>query len=128
MNLRRRGAIKPFVLNQKRIAGIGNVYVQDPLFKAGIHPLRRINTLSDDKVAALWQALQEMLQESIGHGGSSWELNLYGEKGGWVDHFLLVGYREGEPCPRCATAVVKIKAGSTSGYVCPVCHPLDDTG
>ena len=103
MNLRRRGAIKPFVLNQKRIAGIGNVYVQDPLFKAGIHPLRRINTLSDDKVTALWQALQETLQESIDHGGSAWELNLYGEKGGWGEHFLLVGYREGEPCPKCGT-------------------------
>jgi formamidopyrimidine-DNA glycosylase len=124
----RRGAIKPFLLNQKRIAGIGNVYVQDPLFKAGIHPLRRINTLSDDQVAALWQALQETLQESIDHGGSAWELNLYGEKGGWGERFLLVGYREGQPCLRCGTEVKKIKTGSTSGYVCPACQPLDDTG
>jgi hypothetical protein len=57
--------------------------VQDPLFKAGVHPLRRINTLSDDEVAALWRVIREMLQESIDHGGSAWELNLYGEKGGW---------------------------------------------
>jgi len=68
----RRGAIKPFLLNQKRIAGIGNVYVQDPLFKARIHPLRPINTLSDDEVTALWQALRETLQESIHRGGSAW--------------------------------------------------------
>lgn len=121
----RRGAIKPFLLNQRRIAGIGNVYVQDPLFKAGIHPLRRINTLSDDKVAALWQALQETLQESIDHGGSAWELNLYGKKGGWGERFLQVGYREGEPCPRCGTEVEKIKTGSTSGYVCPRCQSLE---
>jgi formamidopyrimidine-DNA glycosylase len=81
----RRGAIKPFLLNQKRIAGIGN------------------------------------------HGGSAWELNLYGEKGGWDERFLQVGYREGKPCPRCGTAVEKIKTGSTSGYVCPACQLLKDS-
>ena len=124
----RRGAIKPFLLNQKRIAGIGNVYVQDPLFIAGDHPLRRIHTLSDDEVTGLWRALQETLQESIDHGGSAWEMNLYGEKGGWGERFLLVGYREGEPCPKCGVAVVKIKTGSTSGYVCPACQPLGDSG
>jgi formamidopyrimidine-DNA glycosylase len=61
----RRGAIKPFLLDQKRIAGIGNVYVQNPLFKAGIHPLRRIHTLSDDEMAALWRAIRETLQERV---------------------------------------------------------------
>jgi formamidopyrimidine-DNA glycosylase len=49
--------IKPFLLDQKRIAGIGNVYVQDPLFKAGIHLLRSIHALSEDQVGALWRAL-----------------------------------------------------------------------
>lgn len=121
----RRGGVKSFLLNQSRIAGIGNVYVQDPLFKAGIHPLRAINTLSDDEVAALWGAIQETLQESIKHGGSAWEMSLYGEKGGWDERFLLVGYREGQPCPVCGAAVEKIKTGSTSSYVCPVCQPLE---
>ena len=124
----RRGAIKPFLLNQKRIAGIGNVYVQDPLFKAGIHPLRRIDTLGDDEVAALWRALRETLQESVDHGGSAWEQNLFGVKGGWGERFLLVAYREGEPCPACGTPVVKIKTGSTSGYICPACQTLEDSG
>jgi formamidopyrimidine-DNA glycosylase len=123
----RRGAIKPFLLNQKRIAGIGNVYVQDPLFVARIHPLRPINTLSGEEVAALWQALQDTLQESIAHGGSAWEMNLYGEKGGWGESFLRVGYREGQPCPTCGTTVVKIKTGSTSSYVCPACQPFEDS-
>ena len=122
----RRGAIKPFLLNQRRIAGIGNVYVQDPLFKAGIHPLRPINTLSDDEVAALWQALQETLQESVDHGGSAWERDLYGQKGEWGERFLLVGYREEQPCPSCGTTIVKIKTGSTSGYICPTCQPLGE--
>jgi formamidopyrimidine-DNA glycosylase len=123
----RRGAIKPFLLDQKRIAGIGNVYVQDPLFKAGIHLLRSIQTLSDDEVAGLWRAIRETLQESIDHGGSAWELNLYGEKGGWDESFLRVGYREGQPCPACGTTVVKIKTGSTSSYICPGCQPLENS-
>jgi formamidopyrimidine-DNA glycosylase len=74
--------IKPFLLDQKRIAGIGNVYVQDPLFKAGIHLLRSIQTLSDDEVAGLWRALWETLQESVDHGDSAWELNCTARRGG----------------------------------------------
>jgi len=121
----RRGAIKHFLLNQKHIAGIGNVYVQDPLFKARLHPLRKINTLSDEEVAALWRALQETLQESVDEGGSAWEQSLHGEKGGWGEDHLLVGYREEQPCPVCGAEIVKIKTGSTSGYICPACQPLE---
>ena len=121
----RRGGIKSFLLNQKRVAGIGNVYGQDPLFKAGLHPLRAINTLSDEQIAALWQAMRDTLQESIDHGGSRWEQNLYGEHGAWDSRFFLVAYREGEPCPTCGTAVEKIKTGSTSTHICPACQPLD---
>jgi formamidopyrimidine-DNA glycosylase len=121
----RRGGIKSFLLNQKRIAGIGNVYVQDPLFKAGIHPLRRINTLSDEETEALWQALRQTLQESIDHGGSHWEQNLHGEHGRWDSSFLRVAYREGKPCPTCGTTVEKIKTGSTSTHICPACQPLE---
>jgi formamidopyrimidine-DNA glycosylase len=121
----RRGAIKTFLLDQKRIAGIGNVYVQDPLFKAEIHPLRSINALSDDEVARLWKALRETLQESIDQGGSAWERNLYDEKGRWDTSFFLIAYQEGKPCPVCGTTVEKIKTGSTSSYVCPTCQPLE---
>lgn len=123
----RRGGIKSFLLNQKHVAGIGNVYVQDPLFKAGIHPLRSINSLSDDEIQALWQALRETLQESIDLGGSHWELNLYGEHGRWDNNYLRVAYREGEPCPSCGTAVLKTKTGSTSTHICPNCQPLEPT-
>ncbi|MBN1135506.1 MAG: Fpg/Nei family DNA glycosylase [Anaerolineae bacterium] len=120
----RRGAIKAFLLDQDRIAGIGNVYIQDPLFKAKVHPLRPIHTLSDEEIAALWQAIRDTLQESIDAGGAPFELNLYGQKGGWNANFL-VGYREGQPCPVCGTAVEKIKTGSTASYICPSCQSLD---
>jgi formamidopyrimidine-DNA glycosylase len=120
----RRGGIKAFLLDQKRMSGIGNVYVQDPLFKAGIHPLRTIDTLSEEEIEALYKAIRETLQESIDHGGAAYELDLYGEHGGWDSSFLLVAYREGEPCPRCGTAVEKIKTGSTSTHICPSCQVL----
>jgi formamidopyrimidine-DNA glycosylase len=120
----RRGAIKAFLSDQDRIAGIGNVYIQDPLFKARVHPLRSIQTLSDEEVAALWWAIRETLQASIDAGGAPFELNLYGQKGGWNASFL-VGYREGKPCPVCGTPVEKIKTGSTSSYICPSCQPLE---
>ena len=120
----RRGGIKAFLLNQKRMAGIGNVYVQDPLFKAGIHPLRTIDSLSDAEIKALYYALRETLQESIDHGGAAYELNLYGKKGGWDSRFLLVAYRERQSCPKCGTAVEKIRTGSTHTHICPSCQPL----
>ena len=121
----RRGGIKAFLLNQARIAGIGNVYIQDPLFKARVHPLRKIDSLSDDEVEALWRAMRETLQESVDLGGSAWEMDLYGQKGRWATSYFLVAYREGKPCPECGTPVEKIKTGSTSGFICPQCQPLN---
>jgi len=121
----RRGAIKPFLLNQARIAGIGNVTVQDPLFRARIHPMRCINSLSDDEITALYDAIQHTLREAVEHGGSHWEHNLYGQRGAWDMGFFDVGYRESDPCPACGTTIEKIKTGSTSGYICPQCQVLE---
>jgi formamidopyrimidine-DNA glycosylase len=78
--------------------------------------------LSEDEVAAVWQALRQTLQESIDQGGFAYEQNLYGRKGSW--NCFEVGYREGHPCPRCGTVVVKIKTGSTASYICPRCQSL----
>jgi formamidopyrimidine-DNA glycosylase len=118
----RRGAIKTFLLDQSRVAGIGNVYVQDPLWKARIHPLRPIPTLTDGEIEALYQALRQNFQDSIDQGGFAYEQNLYGQKGSW--NCFEVGYREGHPCPRCGTVVQKIKTGSTASYICPGCQKL----
>jgi formamidopyrimidine-DNA glycosylase len=120
----RRGAIKTFLLNQDRIAGIGNVYVQTPLWKAKIHPLRPIPSLSDGEVAALWQALRDVLQGSIDAGGAPFELNLYGQKGGWDDPYLF-HWEEGAPCQVCGTPLAKIRTGSTGSYICPGCQVLE---
>ena len=115
----RKGAIKTFLLDQKRIAGIGNVYVQDPLFKARIHPLRKIDSLSDAEIAALWTALRETMQQSIDQGGSAWEQNLYGVKGQWDQRFMHILHLEGQPCPVCGTTIENIETGPTSWLSMP---------
>jgi len=117
----RRGAIKAFLLDQDRIAGIGNVYVQTPLWQAKIHPLRAIPSLSEEEIAAPWQAIREVLQGSIDAGGAPFELNLYGQKGGWDDPYLF-HWEEGAPCTVCGTGLAKIRTGSTGSYICPGCQ------
>lgn len=120
-----RGRVKSFLMNQAKVAGIGNVYIQDILFRARLHPLRPINSLSDGEIDALADAMRTSLEQSIALGGSAWEQDLYGQKGRFGEEHLLVGYREGKPCPACGTTVEKIRTGSTSGYICPQCQPLE---
>jgi len=121
---KRKGAIKSFLLNQERIAGIGNAYVHDILFLAGLHPLRTIDTFTDDEIEALWNGIQKGLKPSLRKRGAFYERDLYGKRGGFKMKDILVGYREGKPCPSCGEKVVKIKTGSTSSFICPKCQPL----
>jgi formamidopyrimidine-DNA glycosylase len=121
----RRARVKSFLLNQSSIAGIGNAYVHDILFLAKLHPLRTLNTLSPDDIQNLVEAIRSGLQPSIDKGGAFYEVNLYGEKGGFTMDDVLIGYREGQPCPVCKTTIIKIKTGSTSSFICPDCQPID---
>ena len=118
----RRGAIKSFLLNQKNVAGIGNVYVQDILFKARLHPLRMIPTLTEPEIEALHQSTQEVLNLSIRLGGLKYERDLHGCYGKYGPEYYLVAYKTGEPCPVCKTAILKIRTGSTASYICPKCQ------
>jgi len=123
----RRGRVKSLLLDQSKIAGIGNAYVHDILFMAGLHPLRTVNTLSDADVDSLAKAIHDGLQSSkssIDKGGAFYEVGLMGQKGGFTMDDILVGYREDEPCPVCGTTIEKIKTGSTSSFICPQCQPL----
>ncbi len=121
----RRARVKSFLLDQSSIAGIGNAYVHDILFLAKLHPLRTLNTLSHTEIERLAEAIQAGLQPSIDKGGAFYEVNLRGEKGGFTMDDILVGYKEGQPCPVCKTEIVKIKTGSTSSFICPNCQPID---
>lgn len=119
-----RVGVKKFLLDQSRIAGIGNAYVHDILFLAKIHPLRRLDSLNHDEVDRLFDAIQDGLRPSLEKGGAFYEVDIYGQKGGFSSDQILVGYRENQPCPNCRTPIVKIRTGSTSSFLCPTCQPL----
>jgi len=120
---RRRGRIKGYLLDQSFIAGIGNVYVQDILWHAGLHPLTPANTLTQAEVARLHGAIRHVLQEGIRWGGSYREYDVWGNEGRYGEH-LQVGYRTGEPCPACGTLVEEVRVGQTTSYICPQCQPF----
>jgi len=119
---RKRTNVKAFLLDQKNLAGIGNVYVQDPLFMARLHPNRKISTLTEKEMEGLYRAVREVLNRSIKLGGLAYEKDFYGRKGGFTGDMFLVGYKTGKPCPTCGTAIEKIKTGTTATYICPKCQ------
>jgi formamidopyrimidine-DNA glycosylase len=119
-----RSAVKSFLLDQSRLAGIGNAYIHDILFLARLHPLRTIHSLSPAEIDGLYQAIHRGLQPSLDKGGAFYETNLLGQKGGFLFDDILVGYRENQPCPNCGTPILKIKTGSTSSFICPNCQHL----
>lgn len=123
---RHRGPLKSLLLDQARVSGIGNAYVHDILFLARLHPLRPSNTLNEAEVQALTEAIRRGLVPSMELGGAFYETDLYGRPGGFTMDRILIGYREGKPCPSCGEAIVKIKTGSNSSFVCPRCQPLSD--
>lgn len=120
----KRGTIKSWLLDQSRIAGIGNAYIHDILFLAGVHPLRKIESLSDAEIESMAQGIRGGLLPSLEKGGAFYETDLFGNKGGFPLEDIIIGYREGQPCPRCGTPIEKIKTGSTSSFLCPSCQPL----
>jgi formamidopyrimidine-DNA glycosylase len=118
----KKAGIKSFLIDQKNVAGIGNVYIQDILFKAKLHPNRTISTLSEKEISKLYNAIQDVLNRSIQLGGLAYEKDFYGQKGKLTINEFLVGYKTGKPCPTCKTPIEKIKTGSTSSYICPKCQ------
>lgn len=115
----KKTAVKPFLLDQSNLAGIGNAYIHDILFLARLHPLRRLNTLSPAEVDGLYQAIQDGLRPSLDRNGAFYEKDIFGKPGGFQEQDILIGYRENQLCPRCSTPIVKIKTGGTSSFICP---------
>jgi len=119
----RRAPVKAFLLSQERIAGVGNIYADEALFRARIHPLRPVGTLRRPQVAALRDAVVESLEAGIDARGASIDdfRHADGARGSFQDRFL-VHRREGEPCPRCGATIVKLRAAGRGTYVCPRCQ------
>jgi formamidopyrimidine-DNA glycosylase len=120
----RKSQIKSFLLDQKHVAGIGNVYIQDILFSAGLHPNRRISTLTREEKTGLYNSIHNVLESSIKLRGLAYEKDFYGKNGGFTMNEFIVGYKTGQPCPKCGTKIEKIRTGSTSSYICPKCQQM----
>ena len=119
----RTAPVKAFVLDQKRIAGVGNIYADEALFQAGIHPLRPAGRLT----AADWERLRVGIEEALSAGieakGASIDdfRHIDGARGSFQDRFL-VHRRAGQPCPRCGTTIRKLAVGGRGTYVCERCQ------
>jgi formamidopyrimidine-DNA glycosylase len=121
----RKGAIKQILLAQEVIAGLGNIYADEALFYASIHPLRRANTLTPAEVERLHEGIVSVLTLGIEHGGTSFSeyRDLWGEAGDNYNH-VLVYHRQGQPCLRCGTPIERIIVGQRSTHFCPNCQKL----
>jgi formamidopyrimidine-DNA glycosylase len=120
----RRAPVKAFLLDQRRIAGVGNIYADEALFRAGIHPLRPVGSLTRAQCDALALAVREALRAGVAAGGASIDdfRHVDGVRGAFQNEFL-VHLRRGEPCPRCAAPVVKFVAAGRGTYACESCQP-----
>jgi formamidopyrimidine-DNA glycosylase len=120
----RRAPVKSFILDQRRIAGVGNIYADEALFRARIHPLRQAGKLSAAQWAALRDGIEESLQAGIDAKGASIDdfRHIDGARGSFQDRFLI-HLRAGEPCVSCGGPVRKIVVGGRGTYVCERCQP-----
>jgi formamidopyrimidine-DNA glycosylase len=120
----RRGPVKAVLLNQALVAGLGNMYVDEALFQARIHPERPGGTLDDDEIRRLHRAIRDRLAAAVEAGGAS--IDSYrdglGQRGSMQD-LLRVHLHEGAPCPRCRTAIRKTRVAQRGTYWCPACQP-----
>lgn len=124
-----RRRIKPLLLDQEVVAGIGNIYADEALYAARIHPAREAADLSLREGKALYRAIRKVLQEGIAHRGTSIQdyVDATGQEGSH-QHFLRVHNRAGKPCQECGTTIQKVKLGGRGTYFCPNCQPLPGQG
>jgi len=119
----RKTPIKSALLNQKLLRGVGNIYADESLFRAGIRPRRRAASLTRRELPRLYAAIQEVLKEAIALGGSSVSdyVDADGEEGFFQLQHRVYG-REGEPCLVCKTPIKRIVIGARSSHYCPKCQ------
>lgn len=116
--------VKPTILDQTVIAGLGNIYADEALFLAKIHPERLVSTLTDHEIETLLESAKTVMQRSIDSGGSTMAtyVKADGTRGDYLQKFAQVFRREGEPCNRCGTEIIKIKVAGRGTHLCPNCQ------
>jgi formamidopyrimidine-DNA glycosylase len=121
---KRKSAIKPTLLNQEIISGIGNIYADEALWRSKIHPEIICEDLSKAEIKRVINCAVEVMQEAISAGGTSFDeqyKNVNGESG-YFERSLAVYGQEGEPCPRCGSAIVRIAFANRSSHLCQRCQ------
>jgi formamidopyrimidine-DNA glycosylase len=125
-NIRRRNGtfIKAALLDQTVIAGIGNIYADESLWAAKVHPATRVRDLSDAKLRLILKSAIDVMTKSIESGGSTMKnyIRADGTKGDYLEKFANVFRREGKPCPRCGTIIEKIRVAGRGTHICPKCQ------
>lgn len=122
---RAKSGIKAVLLDQTVIAGIGNIYADEGLWMAKIHPETKVQDITPDKMAVLYEKLRAVLRLSIEKGGSTDRnyVNHEGKKGSYLS-FAGVFRRQGKPCPRCGTTIIKTRVAGRGTHICPHCQVL----
>jgi formamidopyrimidine-DNA glycosylase len=117
--------VKAALLDQSIVAGIGNMYADEALFGARIHPLRKANALSPEEVQTLYQNIRRVLRAAIGSKGASVDTYVRPEGELGTAHFdFKVAHRGGEPCPVCGSTIERVLVQNRGTYFCPRCQPL----
>ncbi len=119
----RRTVIKATLLNQSFVAGLGNIYVDEALWRAQVHPGRRANMLTDKEAMALATASGDVLSQSIASGGTTFQhfIDTDGNKGNFTKYLKVFG-KQGTSCPRCKTTIKKIRVAGRGTHFCPQCQ------
>ncbi len=120
---RKKGRVKPLLMNQEFIAGIGNVYADEILFFAGVKPERDISELKEAEIKKIYEGIQVILPAAVVKRGSSVDdyVDAYGRQGDYVPYLRAYG-RTGKPCFKCGTLIRRIKLGGRSAHYCPKCQ------
>lgn len=117
----RKRLLKPLLLDQTFLAGLGNIYTDEALHLAGLHPLRRSDSLTAAEVRALWNGIRRALRAGLRHNGASID---WVYRGGGYQHHFRVYDRTGQPCPVCGTPIRRIVVGQRGTHFCPGCQAV----
>lgn len=122
---RPKTSIKAALLDQTVVAGVGNIYADESLWGAKIHPKRLVGSITPEEFSVLYTELRAVMNMAIQKGGSTDKnyVNAEGKRGSYLD-FARVFHRQGQPCPRCGTTIVKFKAAGRGTHICPHCQLL----
>ncbi|CAM4258966.1 formamidopyrimidine-DNA glycosylase [Paenibacillus endophyticus] len=126
---KRATKIKPLLLNQEHIVGLGNIYVDEALFLARIHPERSPSSLKPAEWKRLYKAIRSTLAHAVEAGGSSIKSYVNGQgEMGMFQHQLLVYGKKDEPCPNCSRPIYKFVVGGRGTHICSKCQTLEEAG